>query len=396
MAQAAKPMNAVLRNSIRPGETRPRPAAKSSQAHPGVSPLHPVSHRNVSFQPLPRPLGLPPYHYDLVENFPAIGDAITHDKKLVFHVVGDSGGVQDGEFQNNVAEQMIDHLTSGKGAKPQFCYHVGDVVYFTGMKDDYYAQFYEPYAHYDVPILSIPGNHDGEVDDPTAQTSLNGWVQYFMQAHPDVDPISKDAPRVQLNLPNVYWTLVTPFATIIGLYTNVPEGGSIDSVQQQWVTNEFATAPTDRALIFALHHPIYSFDVFHSGISKMADVLENAIRDTGRVPNPVLSGHVHDYQRIEQTIAPDGPTPFIVTGNGGYHNLHAVHSAVGDKSPDTGAVLKYVQARKWGFMTLTIDSDTISGVTIEVDRNGHVSNGDSFSYPAKPVILKSPKSVPTL
>lgn len=396
MAQAPKPMNIVQRNTIRPGETRPRPPSKSSQAHPGVSPLHPVSHRNVSFQPLPRPLGLPPYHYDLVENFPAIGDAITHDKKLVFHIIGDSGGVQDGEFQNNVAEQMIDHLTSGKGAKPQFCYHVGDVVYFTGMKDDYYAEFYEPYAHYDVPILSIPGNHDGEVDDPTAQTSLDGWVQYFMQAHPDVDPISKDAPRVQLNLPNVYWTLVTPFATIIGLYTNVPEGGSIDSVQQQWVTNEFATAPTDRALIFALHHPIYSFDVFHSGSSKMADVLENAIRDTGRVPNLVLSGHVHDYQRIEQTIAPDGPTPFIVTGNGGYHNLHAVHSAVGDKSADTGAVLKYVQAKKWGFMTLTIDSHTISGVTTEVDRNGHVSNGDTFSYPTKPVILKSPKSVPTL
>jgi acid phosphatase type 7 len=396
MAHAAKPKSAVVRNSIQPGETRPGPQGKNSQAHPGVSPLHPVSNRNVSFQPLPRPLGLPPYHYDLVENFPAIGEAIDQDNKLVFHVAGDTGGVQDGEFQNNVAEQMIAHLTSGKGAKPQFCYRVGDVVYFTGMKDDYYAQFYEPYAHYGVPILSIPGNHDGEVDDPRVQTSLDGWVQYFMQAHPDVDPLSKDAPRVQLNLPNVYWTLVTPFATIIGLYTNVPEGGSIDSTQQQWVTNEFATAPTDRALILALHHPIYSFDVYHSGSSKMADVLENAIRDTGRVPNLVLSGHVHDYQRIEQTIAPDGPTPFIVTGNGGYHNLHAVHSAVGAKSPDTGAVLKYAAAKTWGFITLTINSHTISGVTTEVDRNGHVTNGDTFSYPAKPVILHNPKSVPTL
>ena len=117
------------------------------------------------------------------------------------------------------------------------------------------------------------------------------------------------------------------------MYTNVPEHGSIDSTQQQWVTNEFATAPTDRALILALHHPIYSFDAYHSGSSKMADVLENAIRDTGRVPNLVLSGHVHDYQRIEQTIAPDGPTPFIVTGNGGYHNLHAVHSQAGRPGP---------------------------------------------------------------
>jgi acid phosphatase type 7 len=387
-----RPAKAVLH----PGAIRPRHKPKHSQAHPGVSPLHPIDHRNVGYQPLPRPLGLPPYQYDLAEHFPTIAEDLTRQKKMVFHVVGDTGGVQDGEFQNNVATQMIDHLNSGKGGKPQFCYHVGDVVYYTGIRDDYYAQFYEPYSQYDVPIFSIPGNHDGEVDDPTAQTSLDGWVDYFMQAEPDVDPISKDAPRVQLNLPNVYWTLVTPFATIVGIYTNVPEGGSIDSTQQQWLTHEFSTAPKDRALIFALHHPIYSFDVYHSGSSKMADALENAIRDTGRVPNLVLSGHVHNYQRIEQNIAPDGPTPFIVTGNGGYHNLHAVHSNPGDEAVDSKAILKYVAAKDWGFVTLTIDKKTISGTTTEVDRNGEVRNGDSFSYPAEPIVLTDPKSLPTL
>ncbi len=379
-----------------PGAIRPRHKPGHSQAHPGVSPLHPVSHRNVSFQPLPRPLGLPPYQYDLAEHFATIADDITKQRKIVFHVVGDTGGIKDGEFQDNVAAQMVDHLNSGKGGKPQFCYHVGDVVYYTGMRDDYYAQFYEPYSQYDVPIFSIPGNHDGEVDDPAVQTSLDGWVDYFMQGEPDVDPISKDAPRVQLNLPNVYWTLVTPLATIIGMYTNVPEHGSIDSTQQQWVTHEFSTAPKDRALILALHHPIYSFDVYHSGSSKMADVLENAIRDTGRVPNLVLSGHVHNYQRIEQNIAPDGPTPFIVTGNGGYHNLHAVHSGPGDEAVDSKAVLKYVDAKSWGFVTLTIDKKTISGTTTEVDRNGAVKDGDSFSYSAEPIVLDAPKSVPTL
>ena len=162
------------------------------------------------------------------------------------------------------------------------------------------------------------------------------------------------------------------------------------------VTNEFATAPKDRALILALHHPIYSFDVFHSGSSKMADVLENAIWDTGRVPNLVLSGHVHDYQRIEQAIAPGGPTPFIVCGNGGYHNLHDVHSKVGDKAADTGAVLKYFR-KTWGFMTLTIDKQHISGVTTEIDRNGQVlATHDSFSYPAGPIVLADPRSLPTL
>jgi hypothetical protein len=394
MKHPARSRSQPSNHPLRPGDVRPRPQPKHSQAHSGVSPLNPVTHRNTSFQPLPRPLDLPPYHYDISETFPDIAKNIGKD--MTFHVVGDTGGVQDGEFQNNVAQQMIDHLTSGKGPTPLFCYHVGDVVYFTGMHDDYYAQFYDPYAHYDVPIFAIPGNHDGEVDDPSVQTSLDGWVDYFMQAHPDVDPISKDAPRVQMNLPNVYWTLVTPLATIVGMYTNVPEGGSIDSTQQQWVTNEFATAPKDRAFILALHHPIYSFDVFHSGSSKMADVLENAIRDTGRVPNLVLTGHVHDYQRIEQTIAKDGPTPFIVTGNGGYHNLHAVKVSPGNKAQDSGAVLKYVADKSWGFMTLTIDKKTISGVTTEVDRTGAVKQGDTFSYSAAPIVLPNPKSVPTL
>lgn len=382
--------------TLRPGEIRPQPGPKQSQAHSGVSPLHPVSHRNTSFQPLPRPLGLPPYHYDLSEKFPDIAKAIEEAGSMTLHVVGDSGGVQDAEFQNNVAEKMIGALQAGKGAKPLFCYHVGDVVYFTGAKDDYYSQFYEPYAHYDAPIFSIPGNHDGEVDDPTQQTSLDGWVDYFMQAHPDVDPISKDCPRVQLDLPNVYWTLVTPMATIIGMYTNVPEGGSIDSVQQQWLTHEFSTAPEDRALILALHHPIYSFDAYHSGSSKMADALENAIRDTGRVPNLVLSGHVHNYQRIEQAIVDDAPTPFIVTGNGGYHNLHAVKAEVGAAAPDTGATLKYASNKTWGFLTLTINKKTISGVSVEIDRNDNQESGDTFSYTALPVELEDRKAVPTL
>jgi hypothetical protein len=385
-------------NPMHAGNVRPRPKPNHAQAHAGVSPLNPVSHRNTSFQPLPRPLGLPPYRYDIAQYFPDIGSGIAQANAMTFHVVGDSGGVQDGEFQTNVAEQMIDHLNNGKAPKPLFCYHVGDVVYFTGMHDDYYAQFYEPYAHYEAPIFAIPGNHDGEVDDPTAQTSLDGWVDYFMQAHPDVDPISKDAPRVQMSLPNVYWTLQTPMATIVGMYTNVPEGGSIDSTQQQWITNEFATAPTDRAFILALHHPIYSFDVYHSGSAKMADVLENAIRDTGRVPNLVLTGHVHNYQRIHQTIAPGTATPFIVTGNGGYHNLHKIHKGMGpgSKAADSTATLEYFTDSCWGFMTLTIDKKAIAGTTIEVDKSGSAKTGDSFSYPAAPIVLKNPKSVPTL
>jgi calcineurin-like phosphoesterase family protein len=378
---------------LQPGAVRAHLKKGNSQAHPGVSPLNPLTHRNTGFQTLPPPLGLPPYHYDLTEHFPDIAKDITKAGKMVIDILGDSGGVQDGEFQGHVADQMVAAIPKNK---PNFCYHVGDVVYFTGAHDDYYPQFYEAYERYTPPILAIPGNHDGEVDDPTKQTSLDGWVAYFMQKNPDVDPISKDAPRVGLNLPNPYWTLVTPYATFVGLYTNVPEGGSVDSNQQMWVTNEFATADKDLPLIFCLHHPIYSFDVFHSGSSKMADVLENAIRDTGRVPNLVLSGHVHDYQRIEQNISGKKPTPFIVSGNGGYHNLHQIHSANGAVAPDTGAKLIYGKVC-WGYLTLTIDDNQIKGVSTELDKTGTVKTpADTFSYPTAAVILKDPKSVPTL
>jgi len=377
---------------LKPGSVRPHVKKGNSQSHPGVSALNPLTHRNTGYQPLPKPLGLPPYHYDLSEHFETIAKHIKSEGEMVLDVLGDSGGVKDAEFQGHVADQMVAALPKSGS---QFCYHVGDVVYFTGAHDDYYSQFYEAYQEYTPPIFAIPGNHDGEVDDPTQQTSLDGWVAYFMQATPDVDPISKDAPRVTLSLPNPYWTFITPFATFVGMYTNVPEHGSIDSIQQQWLTNEFATADPDLPLILALHHPIYSFDVFHSGSSKMADALESAIRDTGRVPNLVLAGHVHDYQRIEQKIAPDGPTPFIVIGNGGYHNLHQIHSPNGTVAADTHAKLIYGKVC-WGYMTLTIDKKTISGQTTEIDRDGNVTAGDKFSYPAKAVVLKDPKSVPTL
>lgn len=382
---------------LKPGAVRSHIQKGHSQAHPGVSALDPLTHRNTGYQPLPKPLGLPPYHYALTDYFQDIAKHITDSGKMVIDVLGDSGGVKDAEFQGHVADEMINQLGKAGVGMPHFCYHVGDVVYFTGAHDDYYSQFYEPYAHYTPPIFAIPGNHDGEVDDPTKQTSLDGWVDYFMQPTPDVDPISKDSPRVGLNLPNPYWTLVTPLATFVGMYTNVPEHGSIDSDQQRWLTNEFATAPEDRALILALHHPIYSFDVFHSGSSKMADALENAIRDTGRVPNLVLTGHVHDYQRIEMNIAPAGPTPFFVVGNGGYHNLHQIHSPNGTVASDTGAKLIYGKV-VWGYLSLTIDKQKITGYSIEIDRNGKITNpaDKNFSYPAGPIILKNPKSVPTL
>ncbi len=374
---------------LQQGIIHPRPPKQKSQAYEGIQPLSPLIYPVQRFQPLPLPIGLPPYQYDLKNVVPDVDKITETVQKLIFHVVGDVGGINQSQYQNAVAAQMKNDMeTLPQNEKPLFFYILGDVVYYNGQYKDYYAQFYEPYNHYTAPVLSIPGNHDG---DPVnaAQTSLDGWIKYFMTAHPHVDPASHDAPRVTLSLPNVYYTLTAPYATIIGLYTNVPEGGSVDSQQLQWLINEFDKAPADKALLVALHHPIYSFDNHHSGSPNMAQIIENAINKSKRVPNLILTAHVHNYQRIEKQIVANSVTPFFVAGLGGYPNLHQLTVSNGYTDPSTNARLVYGNDTAHGYVTLAIDSSNITGyVTLIDDKTGTLTKAaDSFSYTAKALYL---------
>jgi len=366
---------------LRPGQVRTRPKRGYSQAYSGVQPISSLTHSTQRFQPLPPPLGQPPYHYDLESVLPGIGAQAAANGKIVFHCAGDTGGIKNPDYQTDVVNAMKADL-SLSATEPSFFYHLGDVVYFNGQLSEYYSQFYEPYDAYTPPIIAIPGNHDGAPIDRT-QVSLDGWVAYFMTAQPHVDPASQDAPRVTMSQPNVFFTLLCPFVTIVGLYTNVPEHGSVDSVQQQWLTNELATADRNKALIVALHHPIYSFDNYHSGSPNMANVLDQAINDSQRVPNMVLTAHVHNYQRIEQTVAGGIKVPFIVSGNGGYHNLHKLNAAPGDVDPGNNATLVAADDKNHGYMTLTVDSNNISVAATSVDDStGQATpNFDQISYP---------------
>ncbi len=373
-------------SSLRSGTVRPRPVRGKSQHNPGVFPLSPLTHRTQRFQPLPIPLGEPPYHIDLRTMVPNIDKLVTQAGQLVFHTVGDTGGIKNPDYQRAVAKEMKTDLNRDDTERPRFFYHLGDVVYYNGEIARYYEQFYEPYDHYDAPIISIPGNHDGDPID-NQQTSLDGWVRYFMTPTPVVNPDSHDAPRVTLSLPNVYFTLNCPLLTIVGIYPNIPEGGSVDSVQQQWLTNEFAIAPQDKALIFAMHHPIYSFDDHHSGSARMADVLQHAINDSRRVPNMVLSAHVHNYQRIERPIIEGGITPFVVAGNGGYAHLHGINVDAGTTDPDTQAHLITSNHDVHGYVTLAVSADTIQGKATLIDNDGNRQDFDAFSYPAAAQIL---------
>ncbi len=375
-----------------PGSVRARPVIGRSQADQGVTPLSPLTYRQ-RFQPLPQPLGAPPYHVDLETMVPGISARAAKHKRMVFHAVGDTGGISHPDYQRAVAASMKTDLRGAALHRPEFFFHLGDIVYYNGEQLQYYSQFYDPYDHYDAPIIGIAGNHDGDPVD-ASQTSLDGWVAYFMTAVPHVDPVSRDAPRVTLSLPNVYFALDCPFVRIVGMYTNVPEGGSVDSIQQQWLANELATAPTNKALVVAMHHPIYSFDDHHSGSANIAKVLQQAVNDSRRVPNLVLAGHVHNYQRIERTLTAKKTVPFIVAGSGGYYHLHGMNSPVGTTDPNTGATLVAGDAKRHSYLTIEVTATHLTGRMTPIAKDGTPApTADSFTYPTAAITLPAGTNV---
>jgi hypothetical protein len=309
----------------------PKPAAGRSFGTDRLPPgfqtiIDPQKNPPQPWRDLPPATGPAPYHLSLDSVLSAEAmQSIETSGRLVFHAVGDTGGVNTPTYIENVANYMeADFSGNDITTHPSFFYHLGDVVYYEGELGNYFPEFYEPYMNYPAPIFAIPGNHDGDVDPQTKESSLEGFVRNFCSQIPGHTPEAGDATRSTMTQPNVYWTLLTPLVTVIGLYSNCPEGGQLSPAQIAWFETELKQAPDDRALIVAVHHPIYSAYGPKPGSQHLYGVLDTAVQSAGRLPELVLSGHVHDYQRF--TGALNGKDiPIIVAGAGGYNKqLHTL------------------------------------------------------------------------
>jgi hypothetical protein len=329
------------------------------------------------FQPLPPPNGPAPYRFDLSQLLPAADIATIEKGTLVFHTVGDTGDHR-GQQQDFVAALMTQDAQSlPSNRKPAFYYHLGDIVYFAGDISMYGDNFYQTYRNYPSFIVAIPGNHDCQPDDPLDgpvdpnKVPLDGFVQNFMSKDPEqLGSLKTGANRTQLNLPNVYWTFTTPWATIIGLFSNVGETeGEIHQDQIDWFQQELTAANPNLALIVTVHHPPFSGDVEHSGSSAVDDVLRNAFSATQRYPNLILSGHVHNYQRFTNVVqGKEGQLqiPYVVAGAGGYTNLSKLQRVNGayPKAPlalGNGLTLEQYDQDNFGFLRLEVSKTQIVG-----------------------------------
>jgi hypothetical protein len=330
------------------------------------------------FQPLPEPNGAPPFRFDLAELLhPSAVQQIADGGTLVFHSVGDTGDERGKEMDFVATMMTADYDASPKGLAPAFFYHLGDVVYFAGDIDDYGECFYETYAEYPALIVAIPGNHDCQPDDPQDgpvdpnKQPLDGFVQNFMSKDPtQLGSLKTTSSRTQMNQPNVYWTFTTPFATIIGLFSNVSETeAEIHQDQIDWFRGELTAADPDKALIVTIHHPPFSGDTEHSGSTVAEKVLFEAFAATKVYPHLIMSGHVHNYQRFTVTEKVGHKTyeiPCIVAGNGGYSKLGTLHTVHG-KPPaapltltDTLRLESYDQTN-FGFLRFEVSADAIIG-----------------------------------
>lgn len=164
---------------------------------------------------------------------------------LTFHLTGCSGDFSDHQPQAQaaaaLAAQVHDPGAAGvphsPATKASFLYHLGDVAYVDDDKSDpdgddqtqmYNAQFYAPYTGYGRAIVAIAGNHDGK-DAKHGHTSvIDHFLENFCAKDGKPAKDNHTDKRPAITQPYVYWRLDTPLAYIIGLYTNIANGGILD------------------------------------------------------------------------------------------------------------------------------------------------------------------------
>ncbi len=307
---------------------------------------------------------------------------IRDTRRMSFHALGCSGDPAVQAPQAAVADAMIDMLHHNNS--PAFLFHLGDIVYKTSTDSQtedtegplhggrllqmYYSnEFYAAYRGYNRPIFAIPGNHDGKYKFEVDQTGQPGskvhlkkspmwhFLRSFCAERMDTslanDDAAGDPTRPTMTQPYPYFVLTTPVASIIGLYTNVMNGGGLDlgasgnykGTQYRWFVERLKETAgkrknDGRAIILATHYPPFSgaanFPVrgnpqaANTPGSKpplpLAAVLLSAFEEAGVWPDIVLSAHAHLYQRLTLTVPArnrgNGPAeiPFVIAGCGGH------------------------------------------------------------------------------
>jgi hypothetical protein len=353
-------------------------------------------------QPVPAARSTTPVELGNVLGAAAV-EQIQSSGKIVFHTVGDTGGIMKPQFQFAVADAMAMDTASESAHGASFWYHLGDVVYYFGQDQYYFEQFYDPYRNYNAPIFAIPGNHDGVLFSGEAATSLQAFLANFCSPQPMNNPDSQGVVRTTMDQPSVYFTLNAPFVKFIGLYSNTGEGGTqgviagptVGNAQLDFLAQQLAAAKAERAagqgraLIIATHHPPFTGSPFHVPSPDMLAMIDQACTTAGIWPDLHVSGHSHLYERYTRTIG-GKQIPYVVAGMGGFYNLPGLKPGKKPAAPTTPAsgtdasgnplTINIYNDSTFGYLRVTVTATSLVGEFVTVDpATGKTGTGDSFT-----------------
>src|SRR5271165_252193 len=151
-------------NLLRTKPIPPHPAPPSAHpAEPFGKSRVPIGDPVAAPKPFPR--FIPPPSTNLTNLslaldviLPDEAKAVQNSGVLVFHAIGDTGGIHGDQVEKAISDamdQQISNSTAANKPAPAFYYNLGDVVYFNGESNLYNSQFYEPHQNYHAAIFAI-------------------------------------------------------------------------------------------------------------------------------------------------------------------------------------------------------------------------------------------------
>src|SRR6185437_2178431 len=239
--------------------------------------------------PTPPPSQLGAFTLRFKDVHPREVERIKTTRAMSFHMAGCTGCFDDHAPQQSVARALAAQVREpgavGCGdamiCRASFLYQLGDVVY----KDDntpdeeghdqremYNTQFYQPYSDYERPIFAIAGNHDGKHSHNKRTSAIVHFQRNFCATRSGRSSDNQTDQRAAMRQPYPYWRLSTPYAYILGLYSNIANGGILDDPSQpevqpqyRWLVAQLADMKRRnarrkqrKAILLAVHYPPYS------------------------------------------------------------------------------------------------------------------------------------------
>ena len=193
--------------------------------------------------------------------------------------------------------------------RPKFMIIIGDLANPAGRidgsgdrnKDDYLAGFFEPYRNFDIPIWSLPGNHDyyargqGQeyFDTFCTRKYANRWSDYGLRLVPQ---------------PGTYWELKEPDSPVVVIGLDTGKKGNLDGgrrflnigtempadqKQYRWLEERLNLADHDGKDVIVLFH----IPVLNKG-KKDGKRMNTLCRILASHPcvKKVVCGHEHSFQ----------------------------------------------------------------------------------------------------